>query len=513
MAANEREFAWLLCRRGGILGRAIMRKWIAVFLIAGFGPGECLEAQEIPVQPLKVHAERLSEALREEAGKGMAKAAIFYRTEAASHGGYVYFYSEDLGVRWGEGPATREQVWVQPPATPTVGMALLAAHEATGAPFYLAAAVSAAEALAFGQLKSGGWTNLVDFDPASERRGDYRNGKGSEKGKSFSTLDDGISQGALRLLIRVDGVLQGKNATIREAVTVSLEALLAAQFPNGGFPQGWDETPAGDPPVATARYPDYDWRTEGRIKDYWDLYTLNDGLAGTVAATLEDAHAVYGEARYREALVKLGEFLLLAQMPEPQPGWAQQYSYDMIPVWARAFEPPAIAGRESRDAMETLMTIAVATQDARFLKPVPAGLNYLKKSLLTDGRLARYYEMETNKPLYMEREGEGYRLTHDDSKLPDHYGWKEEIDLDAMERRYRQIMETGKDEIDDVDGNLERRVREIVEALDEKGRWVSVYDGERLIGQAKFKPGDRYLSSEVFSENMETLARYWALGK
>ena len=42
-----------------------------------------------------------------------------------------------------------------------------------------------------------------------------------------------------------------------------------------------------------------------------------------------------------------GDFLLLAQMPEPQPAWCQQYHPDMHPVWARKFEPPAIACSES----------------------------------------------------------------------------------------------------------------------------------------------------------------------
>ena len=34
---------------------------------------------------------------------------------------------------------------------------------------------------------------------------------------------------------------------------------------------------------------------------------------------------------------------------------------------------------------------------------------------------------------------------------------------------------------------------------DADGRWVSTYDGEALVGQPKFAPGERYLSSAVFS--------------
>jgi hypothetical protein len=48
-------------------------------------------------------------SLREQATAALRKAVDFYRTRVASHGGYVYHYSEDLQQRWGEGPATRER--------------------------------------------------------------------------------------------------------------------------------------------------------------------------------------------------------------------------------------------------------------------------------------------------------------------------------------------------------------------------------------------------------------------
>ena len=89
----------------------------------------------------------------------MHKAATFFRSKVASHGGYVYYYSIDLKQRWGEGVATSEQIWVQPPGTPTVGVAYLRAYEATGNRFYLDAATEVAETLVYGQLESGGWTN------------------------------------------------------------------------------------------------------------------------------------------------------------------------------------------------------------------------------------------------------------------------------------------------------------------------------------------------------------------
>jgi hypothetical protein len=69
--------------------------------------------------------------------------------------------------------------------------------------------------------------------------------------------------------------------------------------------------------VLKARFPDFDWRTEGRIKEYWACYTLNDNVAGTVSDALIDAHQVYGDEKYKAALERLGDFLILAQMPEP----------------------------------------------------------------------------------------------------------------------------------------------------------------------------------------------------
>ena len=75
------------------------------------------------------------------------------------------------------------------------------------------------------------------------------------------------------------------------------------------------------------------------------------------ARTLIVAHEVYGENRFAEALRRLGDFLILAQMPEPEPAGAQQYSYDMHPIWARRFEPPAVASHESQDVLETLIRI------------------------------------------------------------------------------------------------------------------------------------------------------------
>jgi PelA/Pel-15E family pectate lyase len=450
--------------------------------------------------------------LRDSALAAMKKAATYFRTKVARHGGYVYYTSLDNTKRLGEGVAGPDEIWVQPPGTPSVGLAYLTAFEATGDKFYLDAAHQAGTALMHGQLVSGGWTASIDFDPAGPRTGQYRNGKGKARGRNTSTLDDGTSQTAIRFLARLDKALAFQDAALHEAAKIAVDALLAAQFANGAFPQVWTG-PVAKQPIVKASFPEYDWRTEGKVKNYWDMYTLNDGLAGTVTAALLDLHVIYGGDKFLAAAAKLGDFLILAQMPDPQPAWVQQYSYDMHPIWARKFEPAAITGGESQDVLESLMTISRATGDKKYLEPIPQAISYLKSSLLSDGRLARYYELQTNKPLYMSREGDVYSLTYDDGNLPTHYAFKVSSRLKAIERQFTEgTGDGGQGTGNKVQGTGGRpsadKVRSILAALDGEGRWVSGDSQERLTGQPKFQSGERYLESAVFSRNLELLSRF-----
>jgi len=436
----------------------------------------------------------------------LKKAVSFYRQKVASHGGYVYYYTVDLKDRWGEGKASRDTIFVQPPGTPTVGIAYLNAWAATGEACYLDAAREAAEALVSGQLDSGGWTQVIHFaKPERGRMGRYRKRPGVGTW-NVSSLDDDQTQAALRMLMRLDRALNFKHADIHEAVLYGLEAVLKAQFPNGAFPQVWT-APVEPKPVVKARFPAYDGKPEGRVKNYWAYYSQNDNVAGTVSELLIDAHRTYQDARYLAALEKLGDFLILAQMPDPQPAWCQQYNYEMVPIWARKFEPPAITGGESQDVLETLIRIAHYTQKPNYLEPIPRALGYLQKCLLPDGRIARYYELRTNRPLYMDAR---YQLTYDDSAAPRHYGWKQPVRLKEIEKAYRDAnCGMTPTAMPAVEGG-EDAVRKIIAELDAEGRWITTYAGERLVGQPEFLPGFRYISSNVFNRNVGALSEYLA---
>ena len=68
-------------------------------------------------------------------------------------------------------------IWVQPPGTPAVGLAFVAAYDATGEQQYLDWAKEAAHALVTGQLQSGGWYYSIHFDPAERAKWGYRDNK------------------------------------------------------------------------------------------------------------------------------------------------------------------------------------------------------------------------------------------------------------------------------------------------------------------------------------------------
>ena len=97
--------------------------------------------------------------------------------------------------------------------------------------------------------------------------------------------------------------------------------------------------------------------------------------------------------------------------------------------------------------------------------------------------------------------------------LPDHYGWKVPSRLNAIEAEYRSLERYGaifqrQPAMDD----LRRDARAIIDSLDPDGRWISTFSGEPLYGQPKFKTGDRYVNSAVFSDNLQTLASFVAFG-
>lgn len=475
----------------------------------------CIVGLLVACLPGDVHAAEDSAEVAA-ARKSFAAAVKFFHGQVASHGGYVYLYSDDLTKREGEGKTTPDTLWVEPPGTPVVGLAYVRAYERTRDPRCLQAAKDAAHCLLQGQYRSGGWNASIEFDPAERAKQAYRVDEPlpKKRQRNISTLDDDKSQSAIRFLAELDRVLEFKDQPIHEATQFALNSLLAAQFPNGAWGQVW-EAPAdsSQPADLKASYP-ADWPKKYPGGSYWFHYTFNDNNISQAVDTLLLAHRIYGDDRYRQAALKAGDFIILAQMPEPQPAWAQQYNFQMQPAWARKFEPPAISGGESQRLIGTLLDLYVESGDRKYLSPIPQALAYLERSQLPDGRLSRFYELQTNRPLYLTRD---YQLTYRDDDLPTHYGFQVGSSLEQLRRRWEDIRKRSPEELarlrqpraaqPRMTPRLTADVQRIVASQDSRGAWV---ESGKLKYHGKDDPTRQIISSSTFIKNLDLLSTYLA---
>jgi len=454
---------------------------------------------------------------RGEVEAGLKRASVFFRDQVSTEGGYLWKYSEDLTLREGENVADDRTVWVQPPGTPSVGLAFLRAWRATGDACHLAAAKAAGQCLVRGQLRSGGWPYMIPFDAPRRGKLDFRvdavhKGSGVKKA---SVLDDNTTQEALRFLVLLDAALGFKEEAVHEAAQYGLAALLKVQFPNGAFPQVFLGNPVYDAaayPVKRAEYPP-EGTAPTHEKDYHVFYTFNDGLMRDVNRLFFAAAEVYSNAAYRAAAEKVGAFMKLAQLPEPQPAGAQQYDFQMRPCWARKFEPAAVTGGESQAVITALTELFLVTGDASYLEPVPRAVAYLKRSRLADGRLARFYELRTNTPLYFTQE---YQLTTSDADMPTHYAFKIDDRLDeaalaayssmsAAERQkaLARLRQKGYRALGPEGSGSAEEAAAVLRALDGQGRWVTSEVLKAAKGQQV-----KAVSCAVFVKNVTALCAY-----
>ncbi len=479
---------------------------VLIPVVALLGLTHLTTAEEIPT------SQQARDALR--------RGVHYFRTKVSIEGGYLWRYSADFSEREGEVPASPTTAWVQPPGTPTIGDAYLEVFELTGDRYYLDAARETAHALVRGQLQSGGWDYRIEFAPKDRRKHAYRADSAVEsngqKRRNRTTLDDNTTQAALRFLMRIDRALGFQDQKVHASAEYALAKLLEAQYPNGAWPQRFSTPPnPADYPVKRASYPPT-WSRKHPKQDYRDYYTFNDNTIADMIDVMFLAAEIYDAPQYRAAAEKGGDFILLAQMPDPQPGWAQQYNAQMHPAWARRFEPPAITGGESQGVMRTLLRLYERTGKQKYLEPLPRALAYFRSSVLPDGRLARFYELKTNKPLYFTKD---YQLTYSDADMPTHYGFKTSDRLNRIEKELKQLQQSGPS----LDASstrarrpprltaaLSKKVRRIIEAQNEEGAWAEPAPDRKRSRIAQQTPT---LDCRTFARNIVTLGRFLAASK
>lgn len=201
----------------------------------------------------------------------------------------------------------------------------------------------------------------------------------------------------------------------RESCLRGVDYLLAAQYANGGWPQFW--------PLR---------------KGYYSHITYNDGAmirAITVLRDIAGGEDTYDfvDAKRRKrsatAVAKGIECILETQIIQQgrRTAWCAQHDeVTLAPAWARAYEPPSLSGAESVGVVRFLMSIekpsdeivdAIEGAVAWFRSVEMKGVREerqknadgrTERKLVSDANApplwARFYELKTNRPLYLDRD-------------------------------------------------------------------------------------------------------------
>ena len=284
------------------------------------------------------------------------------------------------------------------------------------------------------QTPAGGWSKNLDLSGDVRTRGQSYTPDNLSKHPGpddfdtpkdphwnyVGTLDNDATNTELHFLALVSGATPGAAGDIyRGSFLRGIRYLLAAQFPNGGWPQVWP--------------------LEG---GYHDAITYNDNAVTESAETL--TAVARGAGNYAFVPAKLRkqarasadhalECILATQVVvKDQPTvWAQQHdALTLAPVAGRNYEPAALSSGESASVLVYLMqlphpspaVIAAVDAGAAWLKSTailgeewvgergdPKG-RHLEAKAGTEPIWARYYSIATGLPIFGDRD----KTIHDD---------------------------------------------------------------------------------------------------
>ncbi|MDG2308054.1 MAG: pectate lyase [Candidatus Binatia bacterium] len=307
-------------------------------------------------------------------------------------GGWMYVCAPERGSRGvtkivNLGVRVRSTLGLEPfdlivmrsPGTPAAGLLLLEAWERSGEERFLDDAKRTGDLILDLQLPGGGWFSEMPVH-------------GRELAFWFkwyvpwSTLDDDVTTGAVRLLLRLF------QATGDERYRVSaergLDLLVEAQLPSGAWPL------TGRPVWLRTVSPSFE-----------DLPSLNDAATASVIRTLILGAEILDQPDLLAAAVRGGDWLVDTRHAAPAAGWAQQYDETGRAVPGRAFEPVALASWETRHALDALVALSRAVDDQRYCSAIDESVSWLADSALGPGCWARFVSPETGKPIFIDLDG------------------------------------------------------------------------------------------------------------
>lgn len=278
-----------------------------------------------------------------------------------------------------------------------------------------AEATAIAASIAQYQTPEGGWPKNTDMTrlPSKafldETKFDHR----------APTIDNGATTTQLHFLAQV--LTAEPDDTLRAVFLRGFDYLLAAQYANGGWPQYF--------PLIPGYYTHITYNDDAMV----NVLTLLRAVAQNKAP-----YAFVDETRRAKAAaaVEKGLACILRTQVKQQGrrlAWCAQHDeYNLLPAWARNFEPPSLSGGESVGIVKFLMgvenpgpeIIAAVEGAVNWFKAVPVHGLRVDETTGPDGKKdrhavadpgapelwARFYELGTNRPLFMGRD----RVVHYD---------------------------------------------------------------------------------------------------
>ena len=259
------------------------------------------------------------------------------------------------------------------------------------------------------QSPQGGWPKNTDLGKPPRTPDDIP----QAGGQLANSIDNGATILPMQFLARV------AHATGEEKYHASflrgVDYLLAAQYPNGGWPQFC--------PLRKGYHSHITYNDDAMIGA---MTVLRDVALGEAPYNFVDAQRRRKAAKAVESGI---ECILKTQIKQAGKltAWCAQHDVETLePAWARAYEPPSLSGGETAGIVKFLMSIKEPSDE--IIASVEGAVGWLRsvqmkgvrqervqnndghseRKLVTDPDApplwARFYELKTNKPLYLDRD-------------------------------------------------------------------------------------------------------------
>jgi PelA/Pel-15E family pectate lyase len=290
-------------------------------------------------------------------------------------------------------PLSARSVVTRPPGSAQeLGACFLEIWRQTGDLNFLFESTRIGESLACAQTRGGGWkkTSVLEAGcPTWEGRVPRRRLE-SDRGATF---DDGAVASALYFAFELRDAFDATDLVppnwLDEMIQRGLHFVVTTQNAEGSWPQSIG------------------------LKGYHEFPTLNDDAMTGLIRLMLRAYRRSGHPGYLATAQRAGHYLLRVQGPADQAAFAQQYSAAGVPAPARKFEPAAYSSLETAYAINALIDLYLETADEVFRAAAERGVDWLRRSQISSGQWARFYDIDTNTPIFSDRKGNRYRRLRD----------------------------------------------------------------------------------------------------